>query len=110
MIRYRSANQQRKRPMQLSTRLLIATLLAGLVTVPAFAHGTKAHASSAKKRTAPAEQKSFGIEGDAARVNRTIEIRMTDEMRFEPSVITVKAGETIRFVHKNSGKVMHEMV
>ena len=35
---------------------------------------------------------------------------MTDRMRYEPSSITVKAGETIRFVHRNIGKVMHEMV
>jgi len=35
---------------------------------------------------------------------------MTDEMRFEPAAIDVTAGETIRFVHRNVGKVMHEMV
>ena len=35
---------------------------------------------------------------------------MTGHMRFEPSAIDVKAGETIRFVHRNVGKVMHEMV
>ena len=95
--------------MQLGTRLFIATLLAGLATAPAFAHG-EAHPSAPRKRTVSAEQKPFGIEGDPARVNRTIQIRMTDQMRFEPSVINVKAGETIRFVHRNVGKVMHEMV
>jgi uncharacterized cupredoxin-like copper-binding protein len=96
--------------MQFKTRLFIATLLAGLATAPVFAHGTEAHGSPASKRIGPAEQKPFGIAGDPARVTRTIEIRMTDQMRFEPSVITVKAGETVRFIHKNTGKVMHEMV
>ena len=96
--------------MKLGTGVLFATLLATLASTPIFAHGPEAHGSPAKKRTAPAEQKPFGIEGDPARVTRTIEIKMTDQMRFEPSVITVKAGETIRFVHKNIGKVMHEMV
>lgn len=96
--------------MQHRTGLLIATLIAALSATPAFAHGTKAHESFAKKSTAPAEQKSFGIAGDPARVDRTIEIRMTDEMRFDPSVVSVKAGETIRFVHRNRGKLMHEMV
>ena len=96
--------------MKVRTGVLIATLLASLASVPALAHGTEAHGSTAKKQRAPAEQKPFGIEGDPARVTRTIAIRMTDQMRFEPSVITVKAGETIRFVHRNVGKVMHEMV
>jgi uncharacterized cupredoxin-like copper-binding protein len=35
---------------------------------------------------------------------------MTDAMRFNPSDIAVKRGETIKFVVKNSGKVKHEMV
>ena len=96
--------------MQLNAGLLIATLLACLATPPAFGHSMEAHGSHGKKRTAHPEQKPFGIEGDPARVNRTIRIRMTDRMRFEPSVISVKAGETIRFVPSNVGKVMHEMV
>lgn len=96
--------------MQLIPRLMLAALLGGLATVPAFAHGTEAHGSKPQKRAEPAEQKPFGIAGDPARVSRTIEIRMTDQMRFEPSVINVKAGETIRFVNRNMGKVMHEMV
>src|SRR5688572_20268697 len=35
---------------------------------------------------------------------------MSDKMRFDPSYITVKQGETIRFTVKNNGKLMHEMV
>jgi len=31
-------------------------------------------------------------------------------MRFTPSAITVKRGETVRFIVKNSGKEKHEMV
>ena len=31
-------------------------------------------------------------------------------MRFTPDVLTVKRGETVRFVVKNDGKAMHEMV
>lgn len=33
---------------------------------------------------------------------------MTDAMRFTPSGITVRKGETIRFVVKNSGQIRHE--
>lgn len=34
---------------------------------------------------------------------------MTDEMRFEPGIIEVKRGETIRFLVRNAGEIRHEM-
>jgi len=43
-------------------------------------------------------------------VNRSIDVRMDDQMRFTPSSIAVQAGETIRFVVHNAGKTVHEMV
>ncbi|PVE06684.1 cupredoxin family protein [Limnohabitans sp. Rim28] len=43
-------------------------------------------------------------------VSRSIDVRMDDSMRFTPSQIKVQAGETIRFVVHNAGKVEHEMV
>lgn len=51
-----------------------------------------------------------GKPGDPAKVSRTIEITMDDSMRFTPSQISVKTGETVRFFIKNMGKVPHEMV
>ncbi len=35
---------------------------------------------------------------------------MTDDMRFTPERIQVRQGETIRFVVRNKGKMLHEMV
>ena len=52
---------------------------------------------------------AIGEPGQAAQVNRTIEITMSDAMRYTPSDIRVKRGETIRFAVKNAGKVRHEM-
>ena len=52
----------------------------------------------------------IGKPGVAANVTRTVNVDMTDDMRFHTSKIAVKQGETIRFVAKNSGKVKHEMV
>ena len=43
-------------------------------------------------------------------VSRSVEVRMDDQMRFDPSRIDVQAGETLRFVVHNAGKVDHEMV
>ena len=53
---------------------------------------------------------ALGQPGDPAKVSRTIEVDMSDRMRFIPDHIEVKRGETIRFVVRNSGKVKHEMV
>ena len=35
---------------------------------------------------------------------------MSDSMRFTPAQITVKKGDTVKFVVTNSGKQLHEMV
>lgn len=53
---------------------------------------------------------SSGKAGDPAKVSRTVGVSMDDTMRFTPGRISVKAGETIRFFIKNSGKLPHEMV
>jgi uncharacterized cupredoxin-like copper-binding protein len=53
---------------------------------------------------------AIGQPGKAAKVTRTVTIDMTDSMRFIPSDITAKQGETIKFIVKNSGKIKHEMV
>jgi uncharacterized cupredoxin-like copper-binding protein len=39
----------------------------------------------------------------------TITIEMSDNMRYTPSNIQVKQGETVRFVVKNVGQVKHEL-
>lgn len=87
--------------------LLAATLLG--VSLGAMAHGDEAHG---KKKAGPVkkEQKEWGIAGDRKPGIRTIEIKMTDNMRFTPDRIEVKQGETLRLVHHNAGKVMHEFV
>lgn len=53
---------------------------------------------------------AIGRAGKPEKATRTITVDMSDAMRFTPSAITVKRGETIRFVVKNSGKIPHEMV
>jgi uncharacterized cupredoxin-like copper-binding protein len=53
---------------------------------------------------------SIGVPGKAAKVSRSVNVDMTDTMRFNPASIDVKQGETIRFVVKNSGQLKHEFV
>ncbi|MDZ7890546.1 MAG: cupredoxin family protein [Rhodoferax sp.] len=51
---------------------------------------------------------AIGKPGVAAKATRTVQIDMTDNMRFTPDTVTVRRGETVRFVVKNSGKLKHE--
>jgi uncharacterized cupredoxin-like copper-binding protein len=93
--------------MNRSTLATIATAaaLAGGCALAHERHDAQEASSSAKK-----EQKPWGIAGDARNAKRTVEIAMTDDMRFTPSSIQVKQGETVKFVVRNKGKVLHEMV
>ena len=53
---------------------------------------------------------AIGKPGVAAKATRTVQVDMADSMRFTPANISVKQGETVRFVIKNSGQVKHELV
>jgi uncharacterized cupredoxin-like copper-binding protein len=91
--------------MQTMKHLLLAAMLACAGT--AAAHGEKAHtpAAAAKK-----EQKPWGIAGERSAARRSIEVGMGDDMRFRPARIQARLGETVRFVIRNRGQVMHEFV
>ncbi len=86
-----------------------AALLLSLASITglALAHGNEDHQPAGPVKM---EQKPWGIAGEAKAVSRTIEIGMTDAMRFTPDRLEVRQGETIRFVHRNAGQVMHEFV
>jgi uncharacterized cupredoxin-like copper-binding protein len=88
-----------------------ALLTIGLLALPAVhAHSPAAHQKHHAQPAAPAEQKDWGMAGDPKKVQRSIEIRMTDNMRFAPQEIQVKLGETVRLVAVNTGKLLHEIV
>lgn len=89
----------------LNTLAALATALS--LAAPAWSHGDS-HGKQAAAAVVK-EQKAWGIAGEA-RGARTVELRMGDDMRFTPDRIEVREGETIRFVVRNAGKVLHEMV
>jgi len=66
--------------------------------------------ASGLSRADPGHGAAIGKPGDPTKVIRTIEISASDQMRYSPSVITVKRGETVRLVVTNTGKVNHELV
>ena len=92
--------------MKIIPALLIASALSVGATF-AYAHGKDEHKKPAEVKK---EQKEWGIAGDAKAVKRTINLTMSDDMRFTPDKIEVKQGETVKLVMKNSGKILHELV
>ncbi|MCW7541433.1 cupredoxin family protein [Aquabacterium sp. A7-Y] len=88
--------------------LVLVALLAAAGAVQA--HGDDDHAKKDTRQPIKKEQKPWGIAGDAKAVKRTVEIKMTDDMRFTPSQLSLRQGETVKFVIRNAGQVLHELV
>lgn len=88
-----------------------AAAMAAMATAASFAvaHGDESHRAQPPVPAAK-EQQPWGIAGDPKAVTRTIEVRMLDTMRFSPARVDVREGETVRFIHRNDGKVLHEFV
>ncbi len=95
----------------MKTYLFVLVAVAALSASVLNAHGgkeqgAKPHHAAVRSQEATA----FGRAGDPKNVTRTVSIGMDDRMRFYPAAVTVKRGETIRFVVSNRGKLLHEMV
>ena len=76
-----------------------------LVRNPEWAAGGHAHgAEDAHDTSANTAMQSALV------VDRTLQVDMNDTMRFSPDLLQVAAGETLKLVVHNSGKLPHEMV
>ena len=73
------------------------TRIAILLLTLALADGARAH-------------DDFGRKGDPGKATRTVQIGMADTMRYSPSELKIRRGETVKFVVRNNGKLEHEMV
>lgn len=79
-----------------------------LLALPrAFAHGEQ-HGKAAG--AVVKEQKPWGIAGEPGKARRTVDIRMSDDMKMAPNHIDVREGDTLRIRAVNAGKVLHEIV
>ncbi len=114
--------------------LLAAVMAASMMSlVPAaFGHGGSGHGRPKAVDYTKAEETPFGRAGNPKKVDRTVRVEMEDTMHFfavasvpgerttdvrmgdAPHAmsgdIVVKRGETVRFLVRNDGKIMHEMV
>jgi uncharacterized cupredoxin-like copper-binding protein len=96
--------------MAIIRNLALFTFVVGLGLAPEFAEAHGQGGAGPKRRAAASEETAFGRAGDPRNVSRTVTFTMSDAMRFDPNRIEVRQGETVRFVAKNNGKLMHEMV
>jgi len=55
------------------------------------------------------EEAAIGKPGELSKVSRTITIEMSDAMRFTPSNLKVRQGETVRLLIVNKGQIRHEL-
>ena len=82
--------------------------LVGLASAVLYAGGTHDHNKHVIEYD-PVHNE-FGMYKPGMHVTKTIEIEMSDMMRFTPDMINVKQGDVIKFVHKNTGEQVHEFV
>jgi len=88
---------------------LLVSACALFVAGVAQAHGVK-HSTEQKAGYSKTEETPFGVAADPKKAARTMGVEMADTMRFTPSELKVRRGESVRFVVVNKGQVMHEMV
>ena len=93
-----------------------STLAAAVVALFVVGSGALYAGGSHSKKHGHGEEEfeptttEFGRYDPGMHVTRTIEVGMSDQMRFTPNVIKVKKGDVIKFVHSNDGKLLHEFV
>lgn len=89
------------------TKICIGMALLLFAAPLAHAHGDEHNKRAAAQ---PMVHTEFGQTGVPMKASRTIRIDMSDAMRFTPAELTLERGETVKFVVRNSGKTLHEMV
>ena len=94
---------------------LIAALALPFLGASVFAAENHSHSQQGKAAgRAPVKYSghaaALGRPAALSAATQTVEIDMTDHMRFKPERIEIKQGDTVRFVARNRGQVKHEMV
>jgi uncharacterized cupredoxin-like copper-binding protein len=88
-------------------RTILALLTCLALPAASFAHEGHEHPSPTKFSKT---RYAWGVQGDPRKATKTVTVEMSDTMRFSPDRLEVKAGDTVKFVVRNAGAQMHEMV
>lgn len=89
--------------MNMTFKPLLAILSLAMSAGASFASGTHAGGHGH-------DESAIGQPGVASATTRTVQVEMSDAMRFTPSSISARQGETIRFLIRNAGAIKHEFV
>ena len=90
--------------------LFASAFSVSMLSLSSIAYADAGHHHNASMEMHEDHASAIGKPGDSTKVTHTMTVDMNDNMRYSPAKITVKKGETIKFVVKNSGKIKHEMV
>jgi uncharacterized cupredoxin-like copper-binding protein len=85
------------------SRTALALLATAALSVPGGALAAGSHSGG----HGAGHAMSFGVPAKAAEADRTVEIKLGDSY-FLPERVSVRPGETIRFVLVNDGELLHE--
>jgi uncharacterized cupredoxin-like copper-binding protein len=87
--------------------LTVACLAPAMLVVAAC--GRQPLSQHSKPVVNPVRPQTSGRAALESEAQRTVEVKLSDEMRFDPAQITVKMGEIITFHLVNTGKQEHEV-
>jgi uncharacterized cupredoxin-like copper-binding protein len=93
-----------------TTNLAFGAIAMLAISAAAWSHGEADHKAAPHRSAATAAETDFGRPVDPRKAKRTIDIDMSDAMRFTPAKLAIRRGESIRFLVRNSGRTPHEMV
>ena len=82
-----------------ATIFFCTTCVAALISTPVFSAGSH--------DLGHAQKNEFGKPANVSQADRTIEVSLQD-IYFYPEEIQVEVGETVRFILKNDGQIVHE--
>jgi uncharacterized cupredoxin-like copper-binding protein len=77
---------------------LVVVLVVVILLITGGGHGPDRHMSTG----------GIGGPAEAGEEGRTVQVSTLDTMTFEPSSISVSAGETVTFAVTNAGQAVHE--
>ena len=86
-----------------------AIVISAALSFPAWGHN-ESHAKMDAIDYTDAETHPFGKASAPMVAVKTIDVGMSDMMRFMPAEIVINKGDTVRFVIRNNGQLLHEMV
>lgn len=89
--------------MKMTLKPLLAMLSLAMSAGASLASGTHAGGHGH-------DESAIGQAGVASAITRTVQVEMSDAMRFTPASVSARQGETIRFVIRNAGAIKHEFV